>query len=265
MGKKRHGRAHSALLPADTPPQSPIDIGSAKAKAKYLKRKPKFRIRASHLPSAQCVTSERVTSRRHTATQASVTRVKILENIDEYYERMRMTCSSSSPSTSTSGTSGTSSSSCSSGMKRSCEDSRSTDSVCMIDSPLAIKQEEEEEISQKLKMTKVDDRSTRLVSRCSRGMDSLAREIKLVETLANIRGDIQARQDLALKSARVHRSEGINMLVVLMAMKWKCTALKQTLDPRSMTHLARLKTRIYLDNKVHAAMHRSTSRLNLVC
>merc|ERR1711904_625093 len=92
----------------------------------------------------------------------------------------------------------------------------------------------------------------------SRVMDSLAREIKLVETLANIRGDIQARQDLALKSARVHRSEGINMLVVLMAMK-------QTLDPRSMTHLARLKTRIYLDNKVHAAMHRSTSRLNLLC
>merc|ERR1739847_145709 len=92
-----------------------------------------------------------------------------------------MTCSSSSPSTSTSGTSGTSSSSCSSGMKRSCEDSRSTDSVCMIDSPLAIKQEEEEEISQKLKMTKVDDRSTRLVSRCSRVMDSLAREIKLVD------------------------------------------------------------------------------------
>merc|ERR1711985_117992 len=186
-------------------------------------------------------------------------------NIDEYYERMRMACSSSSPSTSTSGTSGTSSSSCSSGMKRSCEDSRSTDTVCIIDSPLAIKQEEEEEISQKLKMTKVDDRSSRLVSRCSRVMDSLAREIKLVETLANIRGDIQARQDLALKSARVHRSEGINMLVVLMAMKWKCTALKQTLDPRSMTHLARLKTRIYLDNKVHAAMHRSTSRLNLVC
>merc|ERR1712144_139433 len=64
----------AALLPADTPPQSPIDIGIAKAKAKYLKRKPKFRIRASHLPSAQCVTSERVTSRRHTATQASVTR-----------------------------------------------------------------------------------------------------------------------------------------------------------------------------------------------
>merc|ERR1711904_117976 len=49
-------------------------------------------------------------------------RVKLLENIDEYYARMRMTCSSSSPSTSTSGTSGTSSSSCSSGMKRSCED-----------------------------------------------------------------------------------------------------------------------------------------------
>merc|ERR1712188_82069 len=177
-------------------------------------------------------------------------RVKLQENIDEYYERMRMTSSSSS---------------CSSGMKRSCEDSRSTDTVCMMDSPLAIKQEEEEEISHKLKMTKVDDRSSRLVSRCSRVMDSLAREIKLVETLANIRGDIQARQDLALKSARVHRSEGINMLVVLMAMKWKSTALKQTLDPRSMTHLARLKTRIYLENKVHAAMHRSTSRLNLVC
>merc|ERR1711985_91250 len=212
------------------------------------KSKSKTKIQNQGQPSAICTMCHVRTcyiEAPHCNPSQCHSRVKILENIDEYYERMRMTCSSSSPSTSTSGTSGTSSSSCSSGMKRSCEDSRSTDSVCMIDSPLAIKQEEEEEISQKLKMTKVDDRSTRLVSRCSRVMDSLAREIKLVETLANIRGDIQARQDLA--------------------MKWKCTALKQTLDPRSMTHLARLKTRIYLDNKVHAAMHRSTSRLNLVC
>merc|ERR1739848_557484 len=219
---------------------------SASALQKLLKSKTKIQNQGQ--PSAICTMCHVRTCNieaPHCNPSQCHSRVKLLENIDEYYERMRMTCSSSSPSTSTSGTSGTSSSSCSSGMKRSCEDSRSTDTVCIIDSPLAIKQEEEE-ISQKLKMTKVDDRSSRLVSRCSRVMDSLAREIKLVETLANIRGDIQARQDLALKSARVHRSEGINMLVVLMAMKWKCTALKQTLDPRSMTRLARLKTRIYL-------------------
>merc|ERR1712188_180028 len=237
---------------------SPIDIGIAKTKAKA---KTKIRIRIQAI-CTMCNVRTCYIEAPHCHPSQCHSRVKLQESIDEYYERMRMTCSSSM-SPSTSGTS--SSSSCSSGMKRSCEESRSTDTVCMMDSPLAIKQEEEEEISHKLKMTKVDDRSSRLVSRCSRVMDSLAREIKLVETLANIRGDIQARQDLALKSARVHRSEGINMLVVLMAMKWKSTALKQTLDPRSMTHLARLKTRIYLENKVHAAMHRSTSRLNLVC
>merc|ERR1739847_111734 len=223
---------------------------SASALQKLLKSKTKIQNQGQ--PSAICTMCRVRTCNieaPHCNPSQCHSRVKLLENIDEYYERMRRTSSSS----------------CSNGMKRSCEDSRSTDTVCIIDSPLAIKQEEEEEISQKLKMTKVDDRSSRLVSRCSRVMDSLTREIKLVETLANIRGDIQARQDLALKSARVHRSEGINMLVVLMAMKWKCTALKQTLDPRSMTHLARLKTRIYLDNKVHAVMHRSTSRLNLVC
>merc|ERR1712188_166318 len=215
---------------------SPIGIAKTKTKTKI-----RIRIRIQAI-CTMCNVRTCYIEAPHCHPSQCHSRVKLQESIDEYYERMRMTCSSSM-SPSTSGTS--SSSSCSSGMKRSCEESRSTDTVCMMDSPLAIKQEEEEEISHKLKMTKVDDRSSRLVSRCSRVMDSLAREIKLVGTLANIRGDIQARQDLA--------------------MKWKSTALKQTLDPRSMTHLARLKTRIYLENKVHAAMHRSTSRLNLVC
>merc|ERR1711977_262472 len=232
-----------ALLPADTPPQSPIDIGIGIAKA-FEKQNQNSEsgpaICHLHNVSRQNVLHRGATLQPKPVSLESQTsgehRRVLRENENDMLVFVPFHL-----------------------------DIRSTDTVCIIDSPLAIKQEEEEEISQKLKMTKVDDRSSRLVSRCSRVMDSLAREIKLVETLASIRGDIQARQDLALKSARVYRSEGINMLVVLMAMKWKCTALKQTLDPRSMTHLARLKTRIYLDNKVHAAMHRSTSRLNLVC
>merc|ERR1739848_796732 len=123
---------------------------SASALQKLLKSKTKIQNQGQ--PSAICTMCHVRTCNieaPHCNPSQCHSRVKLLENIDEYYERMRS--SSSSPSTSTSGTSGTSSSSCSSGMKRSCEDSRSTDSVCMIDSPLAIKQEEEEEISQKLK------------------------------------------------------------------------------------------------------------------
>merc|ERR1712144_81391 len=195
-----------ALLPADTPPQSPIDIGIGIAKA--------FEKQNQNSESGPAICHLHNVSRQNVLHRGATLQPKPVSLESQ-----------------------------TSGEHRRVLRENENDMLVFVPFHLDIRQEEEEEISQKLKMTKVDDRSTRLVSRCSRVMDSLAREIKLVETLANIRGDIQARQDLALKSARVHRSEGINMLVVLMAMKWKCTALKQTLDPMSMTHLARLKTR----------------------
>jgi len=100
----------------------------------------------------------------------------------------------------------------------------------------------------------VDDRQKRLKSRCDRVVQSLSREIKLVEVLDGVRNEIQARKDMALKAARVCKSEGKNLLVVLLALKWKNIALNEEMEVEEMAYNARMKSKIYLKNQVIEAM-----------
>jgi len=127
-------------------------------------------------------------------------------------------------------------------MKRLFDESRDTDSEAEMDC-------KETKASSSLEL-----RRKKLKSRCAMVMESLSREIRLVEILEEVRTEIQARRDMSEKARRVFKSEGRNLLVVLLALKWKSTALKEEMEVEDMAYNARLKSHIYLKNQVLEAM-----------
>jgi hypothetical protein len=60
---------------------------------------------------------------------------------------------------------------------------------------------------------------------------------------------------MAQKARRVFKSEGRNLLVVLLALKWKSIALREEMEVEDMAYNARLKSHIYLKNQVLEAMN----------
>jgi hypothetical protein len=142
------------------------------------------------------------------------------------------------------------SSTTSSSMKRLFDESRDTDSE-----EVEMETEIAETAEAGAASPHCDTRHKRLKSRCARVMASLSREIKLVEVLDDVRTEIQARRDMAQKARRVFKSEGRNLLVVLLALKWKSIALREEMEVEDMAYNARLKSHIYLKNQVLEAMN----------
>ncbi|QDZ24426.1 hypothetical protein HOP50_13g69640 [Chloropicon primus] len=94
----------------------------------------------------------------------------------------------------------------------------------------------------------------RLHLRCKRVLRNLDLELRVAESLSLAREVKLSRQDLALKAKRVYKSKGINMLVVLMALKWKHEALGLPLNPDEMAQTVKARTHVYLRNQVYAAI-----------
>merc|ERR1719375_1195701 len=101
----------------------------------------------------------------------------------------------------------------------------------------------------------------RLQLRGERVMRNL--ELRVAESLSLAREVKLARQDLALKAKRVCKSKGINMLVVLMALKWKHEALGIPLNPDEMAQTVKARTHVYLRNQVYAAIRKHSPHVRM--
>ena len=91
--------------------------------------------------------------------------------------------------------------------------------------------------------------SKRLMSRCAAVLRSLQVEMGLKSCLRRTRAALETRRNIAQQCKGLRLSKGLDMLVVLLALKWKSTALRRPLRADTMAQNVRAKTRIYLKNR----------------
>ena len=136
--------------------------------------------------------------------------------------------------------------------KRALSDSRSTDCVDSASSASSGATTDEDDEDATASSCR-GGASKRLRSRCATVVRELELQMNLASCLRRTRETLEARRELAQKSKRLRLSKGLSMLVVLLALKWKSTALREPFLANTAAENVKAKTSVYVRNRAKAA------------
>ena len=123
--------------------------------------------------------------------------------------------------------------------KRALSDSRSTDVASSASSGATTDDGDDEDATAS---SCRGGASKRLRSRCATVVRELELQMNLASCLRRTRETLEARRELAQKSKRLRLSKGLSMLVVLLALKWKSTALREPVLANTAAENVKAKT-----------------------
>ena len=137
--------------------------------------------------------------------------------------------------------------------KRALSDSRSTDCVDSASSASSGATTDDDDDEDATASSCRGGASKRLRSRCAAVVRELELQMNLASCLRRTRETLEARCELAQKSKRLRLSKGLSMLVVLLALKWKSTALREPVLANTAAENVKAKTSVYVRNRAKAA------------
>ena len=137
--------------------------------------------------------------------------------------------------------------------KRALSDSRSTDCVDSASSASYGATTDDDDDEDATASSCRGGASKRLRSRCAAVVRELELQMNLASCLRRTRETLEARRELAQKSKRLRLSKGLSMLVVLLALKWKSTALREPVLANTAAENVKAKTNVYVRNRAKAA------------